>query len=128
MTNNCDVFITYVQSTINVFNTFIKVTANHHLCNEKIEFYFEEPVFDGQYSNECYQKRIAEALNQYFGTVYVIKCVIRGLVCTYSFLENVWRRKNRFSEGADIRHTYRQSKSAKRDFLCHNFAQAVNTD
>ena len=33
--------------------------------NEKIEFYFEEPVFDGQYSNECYQKRIGEALKHF---------------------------------------------------------------
>jgi hydroxymethylglutaryl-CoA synthase len=32
---------------------------------EKIELYFEEPVFDGQYSNECYQKRIGEALNHF---------------------------------------------------------------
>ena len=32
---------------------------------EKIEFYFGEPVFDGQYSNECYQNRIAEGLNHF---------------------------------------------------------------
>lgn len=32
---------------------------------EKIEFYFEEPVFDGQFSNECYQKRIAEGLKHF---------------------------------------------------------------
>ena len=27
--------------------------------------HFEEPVFDGQYSNVCYQKRIGEALNHF---------------------------------------------------------------
>ena len=32
---------------------------------EKLEFYFEEPIFDGQFSNECYQKRIAEGLNHF---------------------------------------------------------------
>ena len=45
-----------------------KNTSVQELTNsdkEKIEFYFEEPVFDGQYSNECYQKRIGEALNHF---------------------------------------------------------------
>lgn len=32
---------------------------------EKIELYSEEPVFDGQYSNECYQNRIREALDHF---------------------------------------------------------------
>ena len=32
---------------------------------QKIEFYYEEPVFDGQYSNECYQTRIIEALEHF---------------------------------------------------------------
>ena len=32
---------------------------------EKIELYFEEPVFDGYYSNKCYQNRISEALDHF---------------------------------------------------------------
>ncbi|PDH48777.1 MAG: hydroxymethylglutaryl-CoA synthase [Bacteroidetes bacterium MED-G20] len=51
-------------------NTYLKqknisVQELTNTNKEKIEFYFEEPVFDGQYSNECYQKRIAEALNHF---------------------------------------------------------------
>lgn len=33
--------------------------------NEKIEIYKEEPVFDGQYSNECYEDRMNEALENF---------------------------------------------------------------
>lgn len=32
---------------------------------EKIEIFTDEPVFDGQYSNQCYQDRIKEAYNHY---------------------------------------------------------------
>lgn len=32
---------------------------------EKIEIYTDEPVFDGQYSNQCYQDRIREAYHHY---------------------------------------------------------------
>ncbi|WP_426278911.1 hydroxymethylglutaryl-CoA synthase family protein [Chryseobacterium sp. S-02] len=32
---------------------------------EKIEVFTDEPVFDGQYSNQCYQDRIREAYNHY---------------------------------------------------------------
>ena len=32
---------------------------------QEIEIYFEEPVFDGQYSNLCYKTRIEEALENY---------------------------------------------------------------
>ncbi|MDT0558549.1 hydroxymethylglutaryl-CoA synthase [Ichthyenterobacterium sp. W332] len=32
---------------------------------EKLELFFEEPVFDGYYSNECYQNRISEALDHF---------------------------------------------------------------
>ena len=32
---------------------------------EKIELYVEEPVFDGYYSNTCYQNRISEALEHF---------------------------------------------------------------
>lgn len=32
---------------------------------EKIEVFMDEPVFDGQYSNQCYQDRIKEAYNHY---------------------------------------------------------------
>lgn len=32
---------------------------------EKIEIFTDEPVFDGQYSNQCYQDRIREAYNHY---------------------------------------------------------------
>lgn len=32
---------------------------------EKIEIFKDEPVFDGQYSNECYQKRIKEAYQNF---------------------------------------------------------------
>jgi len=32
---------------------------------EKIEVFTDEPVFDGQYSNQCYQDRIKEAYNHY---------------------------------------------------------------
>ena len=51
-------------------NTYLKEkqTSVQQLTNsnkEKIDFYFEEPVFDGQYSNECYQKRIGEALTHF---------------------------------------------------------------
>ncbi len=33
--------------------------------NTEFELFKEEPVFDGPYSNECYQNRIAEALKHY---------------------------------------------------------------
>ena len=51
-------------------NTFLKTknTSTQDLTNsnkEKLELYFEEPVFDGQYSNECYQNRITEALDHF---------------------------------------------------------------
>ncbi|KAA0128154.1 hydroxymethylglutaryl-CoA synthase family protein [Chryseobacterium sp. SN22] len=32
---------------------------------DKIEVFTDEPVFDGQYSNQCYQDRIREAYNHY---------------------------------------------------------------
>lgn len=32
---------------------------------EQMELFFEEPVFDGYYSNECYQNRIKEALEHF---------------------------------------------------------------
>ena len=32
---------------------------------QEIELFFEEPIFDGQYSNNCYQERIEEALEHY---------------------------------------------------------------
>jgi len=32
---------------------------------DKIEIFTDEPVFDGQYSNQCYQDRIREAYNYY---------------------------------------------------------------
>ncbi|WP_353779103.1 hydroxymethylglutaryl-CoA synthase [Winogradskyella sp. 3972H.M.0a.05] len=32
---------------------------------ERMELFFEEPVFDGYYSNECYQNRIHEALEHF---------------------------------------------------------------
>jgi len=32
---------------------------------DKIEIFTDEPVFDGQYSNQCYQDRIKEAYNHY---------------------------------------------------------------
>lgn len=32
---------------------------------EKIEIFTDEPVFDGKYSNQCYQDRIREAYNHY---------------------------------------------------------------
>ena len=32
---------------------------------DKIEIYTDEPVFDGQYSNQCYQNRIREAYDDY---------------------------------------------------------------
>lgn len=33
--------------------------------SDKIEVFTDEPVFDGQYSNQCYQDRIREAYNHY---------------------------------------------------------------
>lgn len=33
--------------------------------NQEFELFKEEPVFDGPYSNQCYQNRIAEALEHY---------------------------------------------------------------
>jgi len=33
--------------------------------NSKVEVFKEEPIFDGQFSNESYQERILEALNHY---------------------------------------------------------------
>ncbi len=32
---------------------------------EELELFFEEPVFDGYYSNSCYQQRISEALDNF---------------------------------------------------------------
>ncbi len=34
-------------------------------ANAKLELFKEEPVFDGQYSNECYKDRITEALEHF---------------------------------------------------------------
>ena len=33
--------------------------------NSKVEVFKEEPIFDGKFSNECYQERILDALNHY---------------------------------------------------------------
>ena len=33
--------------------------------NSKVEVFKEEPIFEGQFSNECYQERILDALNHY---------------------------------------------------------------
>ncbi len=40
------------------------VTATEHMP-DKIEIFTDEPVFDGQYSNQCYQDRIREAYEHY---------------------------------------------------------------
>lgn len=41
------------------------LTNAHGNFPEKIEIFTDEPVFDGQYSNQCYQDRIREAYNHY---------------------------------------------------------------
>ena len=51
-------------------NSFLqdKNTTVQKLTNsdkEILDFYFEEPVFDGQYSNKCYQDRINEGLEHF---------------------------------------------------------------
>lgn len=47
----------------NLKNTTVQEITN--TSKEKIALFFEEPVFDGYYSNECYQKRISEALEHF---------------------------------------------------------------
>lgn len=46
---------------------FIKENLNNAPENfpDKIEIFTDEPVFDGQYSNQCYQDRIREAYSHY---------------------------------------------------------------
>ena len=51
-------------------NSFLseKNTTVQKLTNsdkEILDFYYEEPVFDGQYSNKCYQDRINEGLEHF---------------------------------------------------------------
>ncbi len=40
---------------------------------EKIELFTDEPVFDGQYSNQCYQDRIREAYEHYKEQKWTVK-------------------------------------------------------
>lgn len=40
---------------------------------EKIEIFTDEPVFDGQYSNQCYQNRIREAYEHYKSQINIEK-------------------------------------------------------
>lgn len=40
---------------------------------EKIELFTDEPVFDGQYSNQCYQDRIREAYEHYKSQIGAVK-------------------------------------------------------
>ena len=44
-------------------NTTVQKLTNSN--KEILDFYFEEPVFDGQYSNKCYQDRINEGLEHF---------------------------------------------------------------
>ncbi|MEM9681288.1 MAG: hydroxymethylglutaryl-CoA synthase, partial [Bacteroidota bacterium] len=48
-------------------NKFIRTTASDFWkdSNETIEVFKEEPVFDGQFSNACYNDRITEALSHF---------------------------------------------------------------
>lgn len=41
------------------------LTNAHENFPDKIEIFTDEPVFDGQYSNQCYQDRIREAYEHY---------------------------------------------------------------
>ena len=41
------------------------LTSATDLMPDKIEIFTDEPVFDGQYSNQCYQDRIREAYEHY---------------------------------------------------------------
>ena len=43
----------------------IKINDLINSEKEEIEIYFEEPVFDGYYSNECYENRVTEALEHF---------------------------------------------------------------
>tara|TARA_B100000900_G_C20574244_1_gene714632 strand:+ start:369 stop:1742 length:1374 start_codon:yes stop_codon:yes gene_type:complete len=43
----------------------IKINDFINSEKEEIEIYFEEPVFDGYYSNECYENRVTEALEHF---------------------------------------------------------------
>ena len=42
-----------------------ELTSATEYTPEKIEIFTDEPVFDGQYSNQCYQDRIREAYEHY---------------------------------------------------------------
>ena len=47
------------------FSNGITVQEITESSKEKMELFSEEPVFDGHYSNECYQNRIKEALDHF---------------------------------------------------------------
>ena len=69
---------------------------------EKVEIFTDEPVFDGQYSNQCYQDRIREAYQHYKEEsgrekpyenwrflIFHLLCIPRGSDCLLKF----WLRK-----------------------------------
>jgi hydroxymethylglutaryl-CoA synthase len=48
---------------LNKNNVTIQEITNSN--KEELELFFEEPIFDGYYSNNCYQERISEALDHF---------------------------------------------------------------
>lgn len=56
-----------VDASKETIDTFIKSTTSEFWSdsNEVVEVFKEEPVFDGQFSNACYEDRITEALTHF---------------------------------------------------------------
>ena len=50
---------------INQNGNNLSINTIFNTKKEVLELFFEEPVFDGYYSNECYQNRISEALEHF---------------------------------------------------------------
>lgn len=50
-----------------------ELTSASETMPDKIEIFTDEPVFDGQYSNQCYQNRIREAYEHYKEQKWTVK-------------------------------------------------------
>ncbi len=50
-----------------------ELTSASETMPDKIEIFTDEPVFDGQYSNQCYQDRIREAYEHYKEQKWTVK-------------------------------------------------------
>lgn len=49
--------------------------------NEKVNIHRETPVFDGEYSNKCYQDRVREALEHYFSQTNQLPLNFDKVIC-----------------------------------------------